>query len=59
MASSAVLENVRQTVREQIPTLVDDRFLHPDLQNALELVRTGAIVRAAASVPLPSVAVSR
>jgi histidine ammonia-lyase len=59
MTSSAVLENVRKTVREQIPTLVDDRFLHPDLQNALELVRTGAIVRAAASVPLPSLAVSR
>jgi histidine ammonia-lyase len=59
MASSNVLEAVRRTVRERIPTLGDDRFLHPDLQNALELVRTGAIVRAAASVPLPSVAVSR
>jgi histidine ammonia-lyase len=59
MTSSAVLEAVRKTVRARIATLGDDRFLHPDLQAALELVRTGAIVRAAASVPLPTVAVAR
>jgi histidine ammonia-lyase len=55
MASSAVLEAVRKTVRSRVAPLGDDRFLHPDLQSALELVRTGAIVRAASSVPLPSV----
>jgi histidine ammonia-lyase len=59
MASSVVLEAVRKTVRSRVEPLGDDRFLHPDLQSALELVRTGAIVRAAASVPLPSVAVGR
>lgn len=59
LTSSAVLEAVRKTIRERVAPLGDDRFLHPDLLNALELVRTGAIVRAAASVPLPSVAVSR
>ncbi len=56
MRSSGVLEAVRKTVRERIAPLGDDRFLHPDLQAALELVRTGAIVRAASSVPLPGVA---
>ncbi|HET6335005.1 MAG TPA: histidine ammonia-lyase [Polyangiales bacterium] len=59
LRSSSALEAVRRTVRERVPPLGDDRFLHPDLQNALELVRTGAIVRAASSIPLPSVAVSR
>jgi histidine ammonia-lyase len=59
LLSSSALEAVRRTVRERVPPLGDDRFLHPDLQNALELVRTGAIVRAASSIPLPSVAVSR
>jgi histidine ammonia-lyase len=59
MISSSVLESVRKTVRERVAPLGDDRYLHPDLQNALELVRTGAIVRAASSVPLPSVAGNR
>jgi histidine ammonia-lyase len=56
MTSSAVLEAVRSTVRARVAPLGDDRFLHPDLHAALDLVRTGAIVRAASSVPLPSVA---
>jgi histidine ammonia-lyase len=56
MISSAPLEAVRKAVREQIPPLGDDRFLHTDLQNALELVRSGAVIRAANVVSLPNVA---
>jgi histidine ammonia-lyase len=56
MTSSAVLESVRRCVRERIPTLKEDRFLHTDLQHALELVQSGAVVRAAGTVSLPSVA---
>lgn len=53
MTSSDVLESVRALIRSRVPPLGDDRFLHPDLQNALELVRTGAVVRAASKVQLP------
>jgi histidine ammonia-lyase len=59
MTSSVPLEAVRKTVRALVPTLVDDRYLHTDLQHALELVRSGAVVRAAADVALPGVAVGR
>jgi histidine ammonia-lyase len=59
MTSSVPLESVRKAVRALVPTLVDDRYLHTDLQHALELVRSGAVVRAAADVTLPGVAVGR
>jgi histidine ammonia-lyase len=52
--SSAVLEAVRKLVRERIAPLSDDRYLHPDLNSAIDLVRSGAVVRAAAGVALPS-----
>lgn len=54
--SSAALESVRSTVREYVPTLADDRYLYDDIQNAIALVRSGSVVRAAAAVPLPSFA---
>ncbi|MET0388743.1 MAG: histidine ammonia-lyase [Polyangiales bacterium] len=59
MSSSAPLEAVRKLVRSRIPPLVDDRFLHPDLQAGTELVRSGALVAAAAAVPLPGLVVAR
>ena len=59
MSSSQVLEAVRTLTRQRIAPLGDDRFLYPDLQQALELVRSGELVRAAAEVPLPGVAVGR
>jgi histidine ammonia-lyase len=59
MRSSAPLEAVRQTVRERVPPLGDDRYLYPDLQNALQLVQSGAVVKAAAAVSLPDVAGGR
>jgi histidine ammonia-lyase len=54
MRSSTVLETVRSLVRANIPPLSDDRYLHTDLHTAIGLVRTGAVVRAAAGIALPS-----
>jgi histidine ammonia-lyase len=45
---------VRSLVREKIPTLADDRYLHADMNEAIELVRSGAVVKAAKSIKLPS-----
>jgi histidine ammonia-lyase len=55
LASSAPLEAVRKIVREHIAPLSDDRYLHPDIQRATELVRSGAIAAAAVGVKLPAV----
>jgi histidine ammonia-lyase len=41
-----------------VPTLVDDRYLHPDIIAATMLVRTG-VVAAAAGVSLPGLCDSR
>jgi histidine ammonia-lyase len=53
--SSATLEAVRSLVRARIRPLGDDRYLHTDLAEAIDLVRSGAVVKCAASIPLPSV----
>jgi histidine ammonia-lyase len=55
MTSSAALEAVRALVRSRVHTLEDDRYLHPDLEKCIDLVRSGSVVRAAHSVPLPGV----
>lgn len=52
--SSAALEAVRQALRARIPPLGEDRYLHADLQRALELVRSSALIDAVAAVALPS-----
>ena len=59
LASSPALEAVRNTVRACVPPLGDDRFLQTDLHSALQLVRSGAVISAAAAVSLPSVVRSR
>jgi histidine ammonia-lyase len=56
LRSSAALEAVRALVRAHVPALEDDRYFHPDLAAASALVRGGAVVGAAAAIPLPSVA---
>ena len=53
LTSSQCLENVRRLVRARIPALDDDRHMHPDMEEANTLVRTGAIVRALDPVRLP------
>ena len=53
LRSSQALESVRGILRTQVPALDDDRHLYPDMQKAIGLVRSGAIV-AAAGIALPS-----
>jgi histidine ammonia-lyase len=55
LASSEPLEAVRKTVRAEVPHLDHDRHFHPDMEAAIELVRSGAVVAAANSVDLPGV----
>ncbi|NVO15000.1 MAG: histidine ammonia-lyase [Rhodoplanes sp.] len=53
LLSSPPLEAVRRLVRSRVPHLDDDRHLHPDLVAAANLVRSGAVVDAAAPMALP------
>jgi histidine ammonia-lyase len=55
MSSSEDLERVRKRVRQDIPKLTDDRFLHPDMQASIALVKSGAVVEAVQSIALPNV----
>ena len=54
LTSSAALERARATLRAEVPTLEDDRFLQPDLAAAIAMVADGRIVAAADAV-LPGV----
>ena len=56
LSSSTALEAVRSLVRGQVPPLVDDRHIHPDLQAAIGLVRSHAAIDAAGAVKLPGLA---
>jgi len=55
LASSPALEKVRVAVRARVPTLAEDRHMHPDLEAALDLIASGAVVRAASPVSLPAI----
>ena len=55
IASSPPLEAVRARLRAAVPRLEDDRYMHPDMEAAIGLVRTGAIAAAAGAVALPSI----
>jgi histidine ammonia-lyase len=55
LTSSPALEAVRARLRAQVPHLSDDRHFHPDIEAALALVRSGAVIEAAGAA-LPGVA---
>ncbi|BCW87298.1 Histidine ammonia-lyase [Alphaproteobacteria bacterium SO-S41] len=55
LASSGALENVRATLRADVPPLDHDRYFHPDIQAAIALVRSGAVSEAAREIPLPGI----
>ena len=42
-------------MRSRVPTLDDDRYFHPDLVQAIELVRSGQVAEAAGADALPNV----
>ena len=43
LTSSPPLERVRALLRQDVPNLENDRYLYPDLQKSIALVRDGAI----------------
>jgi histidine ammonia-lyase len=47
LTSSAALERVRACLRDKVPALDGDRHMHPDMDAAIALVRSGAVVEAA------------
>jgi histidine ammonia-lyase len=51
LASSAPLEAARAALRAKVPTLVDDRHMHPDMDAAIGLVRHGEIAGLAGELP--------
>jgi histidine ammonia-lyase len=55
LVSSRPLEAVRARIRESVPHLDEDRYLHPDIEAARRLVSEGALV-AVAATPLPDIA---
>ncbi len=57
LASSPALEAVRARLRADVPRLDEDRYFAPDMEAATALVRSGAIV-AAAATPLPSLEIA-
>jgi histidine ammonia-lyase len=54
-ATAAGVEAVRKLVRAEVPHLDNDRHFHPDMEKAIAMVRSGATVRAAGAVSLPSI----
>ncbi len=55
LASSEPLEALRRRVRSEVPHLDDDRHFHPDMEKAIQLVRSGAAIAAVGAVGLPGV----
>jgi len=55
LTSSPPLEAVRRLLRERVPRLDDDRHLHPDMEAAIALVRSGAVA-GVVGVALPEIA---
>jgi histidine ammonia-lyase len=55
LKSSAALEGVRAVVRDRVAALDEDRYLHTDLNEAIDLVHEGTIVKLVSSIPLPGV----
>lgn len=53
LASSRPLDAARACLRTEVPTLADDRHFHPDMEAANAIVRSGALV-AAAAMDLPA-----
>lgn len=53
LASSDALEAVRKRIRDDVAHLDDDRYFHADIEKALALVRSGAVVGIAGSDAVP------
>jgi histidine ammonia-lyase len=51
LASSDVLEEVRARLREEVPYMEDDWYFHPEMEKAIALIRTGALVDGIEGLP--------
>lgn len=56
LTSSAPLQHVMALLRSQVPHLSDDRHMQPDMNAAIAMVQSGALVAAVQDVHLPCVA---
>jgi histidine ammonia-lyase len=55
LTSSDALEAVRKRIRDDIAHLDDDRYFHADIEKALALVRSGAVVDSVGATTLPAI----
>jgi len=55
LACGSTLEAARAILRAKVPPMTDDRHLHPDVADAIALVRSGAILPAPDDLDLPGV----
>jgi histidine ammonia-lyase len=53
LASSPALERLRSLLRAEVPHLEDDRWMAPDMEKAIALVRSQRVVRALSGTVLP------
>ena len=53
LSSSAPLERFARCLRREVPRLEDDRYFHPDIAAATNLVRSGAIIDTVGDALLP------
>ena len=51
LASSPAVEAVRARLRQDVPTLDEDRHMAPDMMAAIALIQTGAIVDLVGPLP--------
>ncbi len=51
LRSSAPVEAVRALLRAQVPTLTDDRHMSPDMEIAIALIRSPALLEAVGALP--------
>jgi len=51
LASSEPLEAARACLRNEVPTLTDDRHFHPDMERANALIRSGALLAVVHDLP--------
>jgi len=54
LRSSDALESVRSVIRQRVSFMDTDRYIHPDLRAAFDLVRESRIVAAVDGIDLPS-----
>ena len=58
LVSSTAIEALRREIRKIVPRLEDDRYFHPEMVSAKQVVQSGALIRTMlqASMPVPMVA---